>query len=323
MGLWTDLAATVDERSFWLGDYDPGLDLIISHLQNFTNETASFDGTNWANVATATDAPNTTDHGMAYDGVGVIMFGGTIMGMGTLQDPPETWRFSSADWHHLSPGTVPSKRANMSLCAIPGGALMFGGTDGTGVPYLNETYLWDQSDWTLLSPATPPPVRIGGQMCHIPGFGVLLFGGTDDVTLALGDTWFFDLDTLEWSELTGSLALSPDPRFFGGMAYNGTMASMFGGRVWPGATGPSVFKTDETWLFDHENIRWCFCDDLATAPIARDEFAMVYDSLRERAVIWSGDATPNDSDTTWAFTGDCCEPLPVRATVNTLFGLGR
>lgn len=319
-GLWTDLSATSIGLTFNLGAYIPGDDEIIAFGGGALAPTRSFNGTAWSDPAPATTPPALTEHGMAYDGVGALIFGGFQMGFGTM-NPPETWRYAAGDWSQLSPGTVPGPKVDPFMCDIPGGALLFGGNDGLGVAS-DETWIWDGSDWTLLSPATPPSARYSGQMGYLPGVGVILFGGTDGVSLALGDTWLFDTGTEEWTDLTGSLATSPAARILHAISYDGTALAMFGGRIWPG-TGPSVFITDQTWTLRSDLSEWCSCS--VTPPSPRDSIGMVYDSIRTRAVTWSGDTGPGTADDTWAFTGTCCAdppPDPFPAALRATFGLG-
>lgn len=321
-GVWTDLSATALGETHNLGAYLPGTDEIIAFGGSVIAATRSFDGAAWSDPAPATTPPALTEHGMAYDGVGALMFGGFELGSG-IMDPPETWRYSAANWHLLSPATSPGKLTSPCMCDIPGGALLFGGTDGTGPPYSDATWRWNQTTWAQKFPATPPPGRIAGQMAYLPGVGVILFGGTtDDTPLAYDDTWLYDLATDEWTEL--SPTVSPGARFLGGMAYDGTALTLFGGRIWPGS-GPSVFTTNQTWTFDDAEPTWCPCS-ISPLPSARDSIGMVYDSTRERAVTWSGDTgSGTTADDTWAFEGGCCippPPDPVPAALRATFGLG-
>lgn len=323
-GLWTDLSATSIGLTFNLGAYIPGDDEIIAFGGGFAAETRSFNGTAWSDPAPATTPPALTEHGMAYDGVGALMFGGFELGSG-IMNPPETWRYAAGDWSQLSPATSPGPKDSPMMCDIPGGALLFGGGPHSGPnPHSDETWRWDQSTWTQLSPATPPSPRSSGQMGYLPGVGVVLFGGTDDsATVAFGDTWLFDLGTEEWTDLTGSLTTSPAARFLGALAYDGTALTLFGGRIWPGS-GPSVFRTNQTWTLDMSEPTWCSCG--IALPSARDSIGMVYDSTRERAVTWSGNTgSGTTADDTWAFEGTCCAdppPDPFPAALRATFGLG-
>lgn len=320
-GLWSDLEAESIGLTDNLGAYIPGDDEIVAFGGGFGAPTRVFNGASWSDPAPAATPPPLTEHGMAYDGVGALMFGGFELGSG-IKNPPQTWRYASGNWSNRAPATSPGARDLPMMCDIPDGAILFGGQDENGV-YQDETWLWDQTTWALTALTGPTPsARIAGQMGYLPGVGVILFGGTDGVSLALDDTWLFDLGTEEWSQLTPTV--SPGARTLGALAYNGTALALFGGRIWPGS-GPSVFTTNQTWTFDDSEPTWCFCTGV-TPPSARDSIGMVYDSTRERAVTWSGDTgSGTTADDTWAFEGGCCippPPDPVPAALRATFGLG-
>jgi hypothetical protein len=124
---------------------------------------------------------------------------------------------------------------------------------------------------------------------------VVLFGGRDP-TGALGDGWLLDLnEPPRWSRLD-STALAPAPRYGHGMAYDpiGDRMLLFGGR-------DDLDQTyGDTWQLSLAGGPAWSRLELPTAPPPRSHGALVYDSIRQRLVLFGGlDAAGVPLHDTW------------------------
>ena len=130
------------------------------------NDTWTWDGTSWTQVAdsddpgcttTCTGGPPTTVSGsMAYDPPSnqLILFGGGGYNSNA------TWNFDGTAWTQLADGTDPGCTDSCTLSPPPrsGSGLeydpavqqlvLFGGLDGNGFTLLNDTWTWDGTAWT-------------------------------------------------------------------------------------------------------------------------------------------------------------------------------
>jgi hypothetical protein len=110
---------------------------------------------------------------------------------------------------------------------------------------------------------------------------VMLFGGADEGQV-LGDLW--EWNGIKWRKLA---ATGPSPRTFPCMAYDRRRRRvvLFGGnRVLFGSENDIDTFLDDTWEWD--GTRWH--EIKTTAPSARAEACMVYDSRRRCMVLFGG-----------------------------------
>jgi len=263
-------------------------------VSNFQNGTWTWNGTDWTQVVTAGPLPGRTNQVMAYDGYGVMVYGGQADSalQGALKD---TWIWSGSTWTQKSPTTSPFGRYGAEACRTTTTALnvtMFGGYGGQG--YLNETWKWDGyvQTWTQLAPATSPSARVGHVMAAGPTFTVL-FGGSISSGECKNDTWKFDGTT--WT--LQAPATSPSVRTGACMAYDVTRAQwvLFGGVN-------EYNNLPETWLYD--GTTWTKATP-ATSPAGRKGAQMCWDSQSGNVIMFGGISAVDNyaSDHTWSWNG--------------------
>src|SRR5205823_1986489 len=108
------------------------------------------------------------------------------------------------------------------MASVPGGALLFGGTDGSTV--YNDTWFWNGGSWTQLFPTNVPGSRHSAQMAPF-GTSLVLYGGLDYTSTLLSDTWTWNGS--DWTLV--SPAHNPGARARGGAASGaGTNSILFG-----------------------------------------------------------------------------------------------
>ncbi|MCI4317647.1 MAG: PKD domain-containing protein [Thermoplasmata archaeon] len=152
------------------------------------------------------------------------------------------------------------------------------------------------TDWTNLTPSIPtsPPGREGASVVYDASDGyVLLFGGLAG-TGTRHDTWKFANGT--WTNLTPSLAVSPQGRYKAGMVYDAGdgYVLLFGGN------GGNTYLND-TWKF-HAGA-WTKLSP-ARSPTPREDLSMADDLADGYVLMFGGEpplpATPRPE--TWTFS---------------------
>ena len=118
----------------------------------FSNQTWTWNGSNWTQLHPATSPPGREDQQMAYDAATktVILFAG-FHGTGYWDD---TWSWNGTTWTQLNPATSPSGRDSAAFIYDPATSqmILFGGFRGTGFAP-GDTWSWNGTTWTPLSPA--------------------------------------------------------------------------------------------------------------------------------------------------------------------------
>ena len=170
------------------------------------------------------------------------------------------WNPATGTWTNRTPtGSKPSPRAGASMVydSIHKNFVIFGGRSTTGYDY-EDTWLWDPLGGTFTDATTSgPSARSQHSMVFEKSTGkVLLFGGG-----------LADAGTSIWPESL-DYANGPLP----GASADGT--------------GIALAFAD-TWEWDPGKGTWTQLT-LATAPSARYDFTLVWDSQRSRAILFGG-----------------------------------
>ncbi len=221
----------------------------------------------------------------------------------------DMWYLSAAGgptWSQLPPD------ANAGTGRVVGGAvldiareelLFYGGTGVAGLTSPAVSVL-DVSAAPAWAPsAGPEPVgpdgRWGGLMAwdHIND-RVIAWGGKDH-TSYFGDVWVLDQSSLtgEWTRLPVS-GPQPAPRTYCAYAVDtvNNRLIIHGGGISTGSL------TNELWTLDLAAGTWTQWPT-GGGPAPRDQHVLVYDSLRNRAIIHGGRA-PTPSNGAWAYNFD-------------------
>jgi hypothetical protein len=287
----------------------------------FSQETWEWDGSNWTRANPATIPPARSGPAMAYDRARglVVMFGGYGAGSGALQD---TWEWDGQDWRAHTPAVSPAARGGHEMVydSTRGVTLLCGGL--VSVPFA-DLWAWDGTVWRLLANQSVP-ARTGHAMAFDERRGVLVVHGGTGATSALDDLW--EWDGTGWNQRSSG----PSARHTHAMAYDPLLGAtvLFAGNgprgansetwIWDGtqwtdlgtgspppvqfaamarssaAPGILLFggfggrgMQDGTWHWDGD--RWHELVSTNT-PRARYRLALAHDALRDRTVLFGGDA---------------------------------
>ena len=120
---------------------------------SMSNDTWTYDGTDWQQRSPTRVPVGRDQHCMAYDPIRqrVLMYGGRQY-LGTLDD---TWEWTGSDWTQVGSGADSRLTAAMAFDPVRQQMLRYGGTGPGGVN--SETRAWNGSQWVLLTSGGPAP----------------------------------------------------------------------------------------------------------------------------------------------------------------------
>ena len=197
-------------------------------------------------------------------------------------------------------------------------ALLFGGVAVSPIGALtrfdNETWMMSpQGTWVGLAPSTAPSPRVGSVMEYVaPMKEFVLYGGAN-ATVVYGDTWLFNLTTLDWSLAPPGIA--PPPRTLAAAAPIQANAGflIFGGQY---CTGNSIVNAtctksyyDDTWRYNAGS-GWINETTLPIPP-ARAGASLTYvgtntilpgDAFILTGGVGKGSILPSELSDTWVFS---------------------
>ncbi len=161
-----------------------------------SNDTWTWDGSNWTQRSPQASPPKRIYHAMSYDSARgqTVLFGG-FNGSSTsgATDLNDTWIWDGSNWTQKAPQNSPLEleRLAMAYDSAHAQVVLFGG-DSELAGFVNDTWTWDGSNWTQKSPQNSPSARVSPGMAYDAAHSqILLFGGNAISGIA-GDTWVWD-----------------------------------------------------------------------------------------------------------------------------------
>jgi len=303
-GAWTalspDLATFIRDEHMMI--YDPVRDRLLLFggfdSSDLTNSvwTLSLSGTPaLTQLVTSGTAPSPRALGSAiYDSVRdrLLLFGGITNGGSSN----EVWALTlsgTPTWSQITPlGTPPTARFEQAAIydVTRDRMIVFGGYDDV-VGDLNDAWVLTLSGtptWTPMAPSGTPPIARDSHSAVYDGprDRMVVFGGYSSSDGVLNDTWALALSGGgTWSPVTPNGGLPP-------MRYAHTAIAdaprnrmiVFGGF---GVSGPMM---NDAWSLSFTNpIKWTQLSPTGPAPYLQDYFPSVYDPVRQRMILMSGD----------------------------------
>ena len=286
--------------------FDPSLKVFLlfgGKNENYLNDTWIFDpvSLNWFYL-TPSELPDARAFAsMAFDEKHnvFVLFGGKD-NSGSFND---TWSFNpeKGSWKALNPSGSPSARnsASMDYDAKNKKFVLFGGIN-SGVS-LGDTWIFNLSSlkWTQLNPAMSPSARYSASFAYGPVSNqFILFGGQNGGGLN-NETWAFDLNEKEWTQLYP--AHTPSPR--AGAAFDSMNAvfTIFGGQTNSGLN-------NSTWEFTPEHINWLKLNS-HIYPSERAFASLAFNSISGFSLLFGGEGKLGYLGDTWYLGVVNAEPL--------------
>ena len=200
----------------------------------------------------------------------------------------------AADWTRLQPtGTVPAARFGCTVIydSLRDRLVLFGG-ENDDYPNPRDTWALSLSGtpaWTELAPAgTLPPGRTGHTAIYDPAHDrMVIFAGDNESYYSMNDTWALSFSgTPVWNELTPA-GVSPLYRAAHSAIYDPVRERMviFGGYY---NTRRSDYSNEVWSLSLSGNPVWTPVP--GPMPSQRSGHTAIYDSARDRMVVFGGDA---------------------------------
>jgi hypothetical protein len=236
-------------------------------------------------------------------GVAAVLLAGMLTGVGARASPVPALSLATAAVNNgVSP--PPTQRGMTAYDAADGYVLLFGGLD-ENLSTVGTTWKFDHGNWSNLTPtlAAVPSPRWGAGVAYDVADGyVVMFGGCPDnaCSSVLADTWTFSHG--KWTDLTGSLNLSPPAREAPSMTYDAALGRvlLFGGGGPPGLV-------NDTWTFAGGT--WSRMNTSA-APPARDNAMLAFDPALNESVLFGGTAASGNVGDTWTFQNRTWAAVP-------------
>ncbi|MCI4360268.1 MAG: PKD domain-containing protein, partial [Thermoplasmata archaeon] len=228
----------------------------------YFNDTWTFNGTAWSNVASSVAPPPRSLFEMAYDPADreVIVDGGARLNFssgawGTVND---TWAYAAGTWTNISsaaPGGALDRAAGQASYDPWNGSVVFVGGGSTvnwtfGCTPIDPVQTYVNRSWYEYPSSVGPPQISQTMMTYDPaGPYLFLFGGFEPSgtgsyasCIQTNATWVRSAGV--WYNLTGSLSASPGLRYLSGIAFDPVLDEvlLFGGN------GNNAYLGD-TWVY--------------------------------------------------------------------------
>ncbi|HET6203244.1 MAG TPA: kelch repeat-containing protein [Planctomycetota bacterium] len=289
-GIWTNVQALASPpyRATEGLAFEPVSGLVVAYggVPNSAStpvfsDTWAFDGCSWSQLFPAGNPGPRYDTYLAQSpNVGrLVLFGGAVAPY--LVDGT-TWELDTQAlaWTNVTPGgpsPSPRQLANLVFDSWRSRTVLFGGANGFGSGFSNDTWEWDGTSWSYVTPpAGPNPVpRAWHSMTFDAARGkTVLFGGYNGSQL--GDTW--EWDGVQWAQVV--TPVSPGPRSSGAIAYDPWSQRVV---LFAGSTGWPIGLND-TWEYDGTN--WYPVGIVGGSPLPQYLHRMVEDPVRGGILVY-------------------------------------
>ena len=215
-----------------------------------------------------------------------------------VRPPAGSERVARAWEQRLTPGLLPAPRKHHSLVLgqpAEGPRLyLFGGQNGSGD--LADLWQYDPGaeEWIELAPGGPAPRHGHNAVWDSVNGRMLVFGGQQGSSF-FNDTWQYDPDAAQWAELSPAGPL-PAARYGAGGTFSPSVPEDD-----PRPFLPESFivthgfassgRFDDSWALDVTTDTWSEVSPADERPIERCLMRAIWDTLRNRVVIYGGQTT--------------------------------
>lgn len=260
---------------------------------------------------------------MVYDPVlqKAIFFGGGYQEGASYQLFNDMWLYDLTTnlWTEINPTVKPSARSGhmMVYDSTNHKTILFGGFV-RDVGLMSDTWIYDSqtNQWTEVFPTNQPTDTQSQAMYYDSNAQrIILFGGYQDISPHLSETWEYNYSDNSWTELNP--LSNPSGRYGSKIVYDpiNQRAILFGGRA------TSIM--DDTWIYSYGNNTWTELN-ITGKPDTRYWHGMVYDSNNHQVIVYGGRHTgaPGEAlEDTWILnlsTNQWTEVLPLSHPSNRM-----
>ena len=238
---------------------------------------------NWTDRDPSNAPPARQQHTLTYDAANgeMVLFGGWI---DEDQSFGDTWTYdlTTNNWANMSPPDAPPARCTHAAAfdSAREEVMLYGGYANNDTLRDIWTYNLTGNNWTKqVQPTTPPARGLCAMSYDERHREMVLFGG-GQMGIYHGDTWIYDLDTNNWTNMSPST--SPSAREGSAMVYDSAYGEMvlFGGEN-------RVGTLNDTWTYNLSTNTWTILNPLTSPPTAWNH-AMAYDSTHGKVILFGG-----------------------------------
>jgi len=201
---------------------------------------------------------------------------------------PSIFLFSYVNAETSDNQDYPLRRYGHRMLYIPEDESMFlfgGEFEYENDVFLNNTWKYNYSSntWQILSITTSPRARSNhGMVYDSKNQQIILFGGLDTKTYdQLNDTWIFNLNENQWTQL--NISNSPPVRSDMSFYYDDVLEALI---IFGGYTLYNQL-IDDTWCFYTQNNTWVEVN-ATNSPTARYGHHMIYDPVNQVSLMFGG-----------------------------------
>ena len=179
--------------------------------------------------------------------------------------------------------------------------ILFGGAvevEGLSVSYSNETWSFNSTTktWKLFHTITNPGLIAHHSMAYSSNHEkIVYFGGLTEAGDVVNETWIFDCDTNEWSNVFPILA---PPARSDASLYFDTVNQKF--VLFGGYRSNSDYYSNDLWTYDINTNTWTILNPLESPPESYGH-RMVYDPIYRRGILFGGRAVGGVQNDLWVY----------------------
>jgi hypothetical protein len=231
------------------------------------------------------------DHMMTFDSDRgcVVMWGGD-------NADDLIWQWDGTNWTSVDAETKPALKREAALAydSVRKVTVLFGGYDFVLGDVVNVTWEFDGTEWECMTPPNSPIARKNHAMAFDAEHGLMIMFGGD-----VEDYYTWAYDGGDWRVIADENN-SPGLRGAHGMVYDSDRKKIV---LFGGSYGSTYFN--DTWEWDGSIWRDVTPESEEDSPPPMRAFAMVYDSLRKKTVLFGGrdDSGLDGFDRTWEWDG--------------------
>jgi hypothetical protein len=268
----------------------------------------------WEDMNPTTEPSPRINSPLSYDSTvdRIILFSGWYQPDGGINAYNDTWTYdyNTNTWTNRSPSIQPPRRAAHGLAydSESDRTILFSGWENgsdTTLVHWVDTWAYDYSanTWTNMNPIVTPTGKLAPGMTYdSESDRIILFGGLHDGAIFSDETWAYDFNANNWTQMIPSP--QPSARFDSQMTYDSESDRV----IMAGGYGFGGDK-DDIWAYDYNTDTWELMNPGVEPSIIG---AFAYDSASDNVISFWGESTPGQETWTYDYNTDTwMQRLPI------------